>query len=129
MCPEMLLTMRRICVTASRDSGGVQSGFVQPWRGLANQAIPLDDGAGQFCLQRGSNGPHDVGGIRSLLNAPLDTGDGPSATFWERRTHALLVSLVGSRHMKVDELRRGIEVKHVTISGVHHNQTFEHKST
>ena len=73
---------------------------------------PIDDGAGQFSLWdhcSKSNGPQDVGGLKELLQGPLDVSDGPKATFWQRRTHALLVTLVGSRHMRVDELRRGIE--------------------
>ncbi|KAL1507620.1 hypothetical protein AB1Y20_007239 [Prymnesium parvum] len=67
--------------------------------------LPVDDGAGQWRLQ----GPHDVGGAAALLDGRIDTSPGAPPAFWERRAHALLVHLVGSGRLKVDELRRGIE--------------------
>ena len=67
--------------------------------------LPVDDGAGQWRLQ----GPHDVGGLSSLLDGPLDLSGGPPPAFCERRTHALLVTLAATNKIRVDELRRGIE--------------------
>ena len=70
--------------------------------------LPLDDGAGQAALVPGHGGPHDVGGIESLLGVPVDLSD-PALTPWEQETHALLVILVGRGLLSTDELRRHIE--------------------
>ena len=76
-------------------------------RHASSSALPVDDGAGQWRLPPG---PHDVGGLESLLHdGPLDLTGGPPPAFWERRTHALLVQLVATNHLRTDELRRGIE--------------------
>ena len=75
-------------------------------RHASSSALPIDDGAGQWRLR----GPHDVGGLASLLDdGPLDITGGPPPAFWERRTHALLVQLVATKNLRTDELRRGIE--------------------
>ena len=74
--------------------------------------LPMDDGAGQHAVP-GRGGAHDAGGVEALLRSgsgPLDISAGAPPAFWERRTHALLVTLVSARRLKVDELRRGIEV-------------------
>lgn len=74
----------------------------RPERSLAS--FPLDDGAGQWAVDR----PFDVGGASSLLGARLDLSE-TKLDHWEIQTHALLVTLVGSSKLKVDELRSGIE--------------------
>jgi len=78
----------------------------------------VDDGCGQWPVGvgRGSKSPgysgvHDVGGIESLLAARLDTRERPY-DYWERTTHALLVTLIGKRHLTVDQLRRAVEQLH-----------------
>ena len=81
-------------------------------------SLPVDDGCGQWPVGvgRGSKSPgysgaHDVGGIESLLAARLDTHERPY-DYWERTTHALLVTLIGKRHLSVDQLRRAVEQLH-----------------
>lgn len=79
--------------------------------GHGDVKLPFDDGAGQFSLKVVnplSSGPHDVGGLPSLLNDEIDLSD-RGLSFWERRTHATLVLLVSKGLITVDELRRGIE--------------------
>eukprot|EP00929_Paragymnodinium_shiwhaense_P021049 TRINITY_DN13833_c0_g1_i1.p1 TRINITY_DN13833_c0_g1~~TRINITY_DN13833_c0_g1_i1.p1 ORF type:complete len:495 (+),score=66.82 TRINITY_DN13833_c0_g1_i1:56-1486(+) len=80
--------------------------------------LPIDDGCGQWPVgvgkgrqSPGYSGVHDVGGIDALLKGPLDVREKPSE-FWERQTHALVVSLIGAEKMKVDEMRRTIEHLH-----------------
>ena len=81
-------------------------------------SLPVDDGCGQWPVGvgRGSKSPgysgvHDVGGVEALLAARLDTRDRPY-DYWERTTHALLVTLIGKRHLSVDQLRRAVEQLH-----------------
>ena len=81
-------------------------------------SLPVDDGCGQWPvgIGRGSKSPgysgvHDVGGIEALLAARLDTRERPY-DYWERTTHALLVTLIGKRHLTVDQLRRAVEQLH-----------------
>lgn len=74
----------------------------RPQRTLAS--FPVDDGAGQRAIDR----PFDVGGASALLGARLDLSES-KLDHWEIETHALLVTLVGSSKLKVDELRSGIE--------------------
>ena len=84
----------------------------------SSTSLPVDDGCGQWPVGvgRGSKSPgysgaHDVGGIESLLAARLDTSE-PPYDYWERTTHALLVTLIGKRHLTVDQLRRAVEQLH-----------------
>ena len=84
----------------------------------SSTSLPVDDGCGQWPVGvgRGSKSPgysgaHDVGGIESLLAARLDTRERPY-DYWERTTHALLVTLIGKRHLSVDQLRRAVEQLH-----------------
>ena len=84
----------------------------------SSTSLPVDDGCGQWPVGvgRGSKSPgysgvHDVGGIESLLAARLDTSE-PPYDYWERTTHALLVTLIGKRHLSVDQLRRAVEQLH-----------------
>ena len=84
----------------------------------SSTSLPVDDGCGQWPVGvgRGSKSPgysgvHDVGGIESLLAARLDTRERPY-DYWERTTHALLVTLIGKRHLTVDQLRRAVEQLH-----------------
>ena len=81
-------------------------------------SLPVDDGCGQWPVGvgRGSKSPgysgvHDVGGVDALLAARLDTSE-PPYDYWERTTHALLVTLIGKRHLTVDQLRRAVEQLH-----------------
>ena len=84
----------------------------------SSTSLPVDDGCGQWPVGvgRGSKSPgysgvHDVGGVEALLAARLDTRDRPY-DYWERTTHALLVTLIGKRHLSVDQLRRAVEQLH-----------------
>eukprot|EP00929_Paragymnodinium_shiwhaense_P028605 TRINITY_DN16557_c0_g1_i1.p1 TRINITY_DN16557_c0_g1~~TRINITY_DN16557_c0_g1_i1.p1 ORF type:complete len:486 (-),score=68.20 TRINITY_DN16557_c0_g1_i1:360-1817(-) len=80
--------------------------------------LPIDDGCGQWPVgvgkglqSPGYSGVHDLGGVDALLKGPLDVRDKP-VEFWERQTHALVVSLIGAGKMKVDEMRRTMEHLH-----------------
>ncbi|CAE8630853.1 unnamed protein product [Polarella glacialis] len=81
--------------------------------------MPIDDGLGQWpvgvrkgAASPGYTGVNDVGGVESLLaGQPLDLAD-KSYSLWERQTHALVVLLIGTGNLGVDELRRCLEELH-----------------
>ena len=73
---------------------------------VRTNVVPLDDGCGQLSIRDAAR-PFDVGGEESW-SGDLNTSPKPMAR-WELETHALFLSLVKKRMMKVDELRAGVE--------------------
>ncbi|CAJ1448524.1 unnamed protein product [Effrenium voratum] len=54
-------------------------------------------------------GPHDLGSQRVESSGTLHEKGDRIHTFWERQVHATAMLLVKKGHLKVDEVRRGIE--------------------